>query len=96
MIDVYPIGIDPKELLNLIESPKIQQRIQELRKSFAGKKIIVARDRLEKSNGKSILFFPYLFFSYHPRRCTSKIGCSRAPFGYTAKLAWQFGLPPNL
>ena len=53
-VDVYPIGIDPKELLSLAQSPSIQQRVQELKKSFAGKKIIVARDRLEKSNGISL------------------------------------------
>lgn len=51
---MYPIGIDPKELLALAQSPGIQQRVQELKKSFAGKKIIVARDRLEKSNGTSL------------------------------------------
>lgn len=51
MIDVYPIGIDPKELLTLSQSAPIQERVKELKKNFAGKKIIVARDRLEKSNG---------------------------------------------
>jgi trehalose 6-phosphate synthase/phosphatase len=51
VVDVYPIGIDPKELLDVVHSEDVQRRISELKKSFAGKKIIIARDRMEKSNG---------------------------------------------
>lgn len=60
MVDVYPIGIDAKDLLSFTQSPAIQKRVQELKKSFSGKKIIIARDRLEKSNGTliNLLYFP--------------------------------------
>lgn len=57
-MDVYPIGIDPKELLDMVDTVEVQNRIMELKKSFSGKKIIIARDRMEKSNGM-ILFVLY-------------------------------------
>lgn len=51
IVDVYPIGIDPDELVNRLALPEVKQNVDDLRKVYDGKKIIIARDRAEKNNG---------------------------------------------
>jgi trehalose-6-phosphate synthase len=47
IVDIFPVGIDPSVLERLREDPAVKRRAEELRSTFAGKKIITGRDRLD-------------------------------------------------
>jgi trehalose 6-phosphate synthase/phosphatase len=51
-VDVFPIGIDAREVQKLAYGdPVIEEKIAGIRKLYAGKKIIVGRDRLDPVRG---------------------------------------------
>ncbi|KAL4951323.1 glycosyltransferase family 20-domain-containing protein [Aspergillus filifer] len=51
-VDVFPIGIDAEAIQKLaFDSPTVEQAVVGLRKLYAGKKIIVGRDRLDSARG---------------------------------------------
>ena len=47
----FPIGIEPSEFKERLESPETQSEIAKLQKQFEGKKIIVGVDRLDYIKG---------------------------------------------
>ena len=40
-IGVFPIGIDPDHVSEVCSKPQVQERIRELRETFAGRKILL-------------------------------------------------------
>lgn len=51
-VDVFPIGIDSQAIQNAaFGAPEIEKAVMGLRKLYAGKKIIVGRDRLDSVRG---------------------------------------------
>ncbi|KAL4924670.1 putative alpha,alpha-trehalose-phosphate synthase subunit Tps2 [Aspergillus undulatus] len=51
-VDVFPIGIDAEAIQRLaFDSPDTEKAVVGLRKLYAGKKIIVGRDRLDSARG---------------------------------------------
>eukprot|EP01114_Cavostelium_apophysatum_P012724 TRINITY_DN2911_c0_g1_i2.p1 TRINITY_DN2911_c0_g1~~TRINITY_DN2911_c0_g1_i2.p1 ORF type:complete len:739 (+),score=199.31 TRINITY_DN2911_c0_g1_i2:157-2373(+) len=50
-VEVEPVGIDSMRFQTALDSPEVQLKIQELTETFAGKKIVVARDPLEYIQG---------------------------------------------
>ncbi|KYR01904.1 glycosyltransferase [Tieghemostelium lacteum] len=50
-LQVSPIGVDYSDLINTLNLPIVTQRVQKLKEIFQGKKIIIARDRLDQIEG---------------------------------------------
>lgn len=50
-VGVFPIGIDVKKVESLAFSPEVDEKVKALKKMYAGKKIIVGRDRLDSVRG---------------------------------------------
>lgn len=50
-VGVFPIGIDFKKVLSMAFCPAVDEKVKALRKMYAGKKIIVGRDRLDSVRG---------------------------------------------
>lgn len=50
-VGVFPIGIDPSVFEKCLASEKTQQRIKELKHTFAGKKVLIGVDRLDYIKG---------------------------------------------
>jgi len=50
-VEVDPVGINPRECADTLAKGDVQERIEQLRKLFEGKKIIVSRDRVEYTKG---------------------------------------------
>ena len=51
-VDIFPAGIDVKRVMKAaFGTPDIEQTVAKLRKQYAGKKIIVGRDRLDTLHG---------------------------------------------
>lgn len=50
-VGVHPIGIDAKKVEAMAFCPQVDEKVQALRKMYAGKKIIVGRDRLDSVRG---------------------------------------------
>lgn len=50
-IDVAPVGIEPKNYIKVLESEDTKNQIESLKKRFEGKKVIIARDRMEYIQG---------------------------------------------
>lgn len=50
-VDIFPVGIDPEGLENVLATERVRKRIEELKKTFAGHKILVGRDRLDPIKG---------------------------------------------
>lgn len=50
-VGVYPIGIDAKKVESLAFCPAVDEKVKALKKLYAGKKIIVGRDRLDSVRG---------------------------------------------
>ena len=50
-IEIFPIGIDLKRVESLRLSPSVTQKIDSIRKLFAGKKVIIGRDKLDHIKG---------------------------------------------
>ncbi|DAZ96531.1 TPA: hypothetical protein N0F65_011208 [Lagenidium giganteum] len=50
-VGVYPIGIDPEHFEEILEMEVTQNRIKELSKTFAGRKIIIGVDRMDYIKG---------------------------------------------
>ncbi|KAL5122026.1 Trehalose-6-P synthase/phosphatase complex subunit [Pleosporales sp. CAS-2024a] len=63
-----PIGIDPKALATAREEPDVKQWIQTMQKRYEGKKVIVARDKLDSIRGvrQKLLAFE-LFLNKNPQ-----------------------------
>lgn len=64
----YPIGIDPKALALARANPEVQQWIEALQQRYAGKRLIVARDKLDNIRGvrQKLLAFE-LFLNKYPQ-----------------------------
>eukprot|EP01132_Coremiostelium_polycephalum_P002771 gene2771-3445_t len=50
-LQVYPIGVDYTDFVNNLNLPIVSNRVQKLREIFKGKRVIVARDRLDQIEG---------------------------------------------
>ncbi len=50
-LEVMPIGIDPGELTEMMRTPEARKELTELERTHAGKRIIVAVDRLDYTKG---------------------------------------------
>jgi trehalose 6-phosphate synthase/phosphatase len=50
-VDIFPAGIDPDVLEHTMEQPQVKKRVEELKKMFEGKKILMGRDRLDTIKG---------------------------------------------
>ncbi|ROV98446.1 hypothetical protein VPNG_08506 [Cytospora leucostoma] len=50
-LGVFPIGIDADKVTSMAFCPEVDKRVKALRKMYAGKKIIVGRDRLDSVRG---------------------------------------------
>lgn len=50
-VGVHPIGIDAKKVESMAFCPAVNEKVKALRKMYAGKKIIVGRDRLDSVRG---------------------------------------------
>lgn len=50
-VGVFPIGIDATKVATIAYQDSVTKNVQELKKKFAGKKIIVGRDRLDSVRG---------------------------------------------
>lgn len=48
---VFPIGIDPDHILQILQRPAVHARIQELTATFAGRKVLLGVDRLDYIKG---------------------------------------------
>jgi len=49
--EVIPVGINPDQFIECLKLESVQQRIEELKERYKGKKIIVSRDGMEYING---------------------------------------------
>ena len=67
-LEVLPIGIDPKEIRDLLRTPEARKEQTELERTFAGKRIIVGVDRLDYTKGipQKLLAFEELL-KEHPQ-----------------------------
>ncbi|RKP33840.1 glycosyltransferase family 20 protein, partial [Dimargaris cristalligena] len=50
-VGIYPIGIDPEVLKAKKNQPQVQEMAQFLREKYAGKKVIIGRDKLDHVKG---------------------------------------------
>ncbi|KAF3763929.1 family 20 glycosyltransferase [Cryphonectria parasitica EP155] len=50
-VGVFPIGIDAKKVESMAFCPAVDEKVKALRKLYAGKKLIVGRDRLDSVRG---------------------------------------------
>ncbi|CAF1926277.1 unnamed protein product [Brassica napus] len=50
-VAVFPIGIDPNRFIKACELPEVRQQMTELKKRFAGKRVILGVDRLDMIKG---------------------------------------------
>ncbi|KAM9976951.1 hypothetical protein ACTFIR_010800 [Dictyostelium discoideum] len=50
-LQVYPIGVDYNDFVKNLNLPEVTSRVESLRKIFKGKKVVVARDRLDQIEG---------------------------------------------
>ncbi len=50
-LEVLPIGIDPKEMRDLLRTPEARKEQTELERTFAGKRLVVGVDRLDYTKG---------------------------------------------
>ena len=50
-LEVLPIGIDPKEIRDMLRTPEARKEQTDLERTFAGKRIIVGVDRLDYTKG---------------------------------------------
>lgn len=50
-VGVFPIGIDAKKVESMAFCPSVDEKVLALKKMYAGKKIIVGRDRLDSVRG---------------------------------------------
>jgi trehalose 6-phosphate synthase/phosphatase len=66
-VGIYPIGIDISSLSKKIADPDVTQWVTKLREKYAGKKLIVARDKLDYIKGvrQKLLAFEQ-FLIRHP------------------------------
>jgi len=52
-VDIFPTGVDPQLLEDVLKQPHVQERVAALRRMFPGK-ILVGRDRLDPIKGISL------------------------------------------
>ncbi len=50
-LGVFPIGIDPEHITNILKRPAVHARIKELTETFAGRKVLLGVDRLDYIKG---------------------------------------------
>ena len=66
-VSVFPIGIDPEKFLNELQLPAVQKNISSHKKTFEGKKVILAVDRLDYIKGIPHRLRAFeLFLEQHP------------------------------
>eukprot|EP00943_MAST-04B_sp_MAST-4B-sp1_P004783 g4783.t1 len=67
---VHPIGIEPSHFQGILQRESTQNRIMDLKKQFAGKKILLGVDRLDYIKGMphKLLAFE-LFLRHYPEFC---------------------------
>lgn len=66
-VGTFPIGIDPSQFLENLETPKVQKRIEMLERRFKDVKVIVGVDRLDYIKGvPQKLHALEVFLSEHP------------------------------
>ena len=68
-VDVFPIGIDVEAVqTSAFSDPKVEDNIKALKQMYAGKKIIVGRDRLDTVRGVSQKLMAFeIFLDRYPR-----------------------------
>ncbi|KYQ99845.1 glycosyltransferase [Tieghemostelium lacteum] len=62
-VSAYAEGIDPREISKCLEFPQVRRRIQELKETFSGKKIIISKDHgeaMEATTRKLLAFEQFL------------------------------------
>ncbi|KAI5289719.1 hypothetical protein KEM54_003352 [Ascosphaera aggregata] len=67
-VGTFPIGIDPKSLEKRRRQSDVRQFISELKKKYEGKRLIVARDKLDNIRGVRQKLLAYeLFLNKYPK-----------------------------
>ena len=66
-VGAFPIGIDPEKFANGLQDPHVKRRIESLKKSFEGCKVIVGVDRLDYIKGVPQKLHAFeVFLTEHP------------------------------
>ncbi|OMH82072.1 Alpha,alpha-trehalose-phosphate synthase [UDP-forming] A [Zancudomyces culisetae] len=66
-VGTFPIGIDPELIIQEQRKPKVQKRLEEFKRQFEGKQVIVGVDRLDYIKGVPQKFLAYEnFLETHP------------------------------
>eukprot|EP00624_Nannochloropsis_granulata_P007881 evm.model.NODE_9905_length_21420_cov_21.470634.3 len=66
-LGVFPIGIDPEHITNILKRPTVHARIAELTETFGGRKVLLGVDRLDYIKGMPHkLLALELFLTRHP------------------------------
>ncbi|KAA8495657.1 Alpha,alpha-trehalose-phosphate synthase UDP-forming A [Porphyridium purpureum] len=73
-VGIFPIGIDPSSFIQALDSQAVKDRIQEVRKAYTGKRIILGVDRMDYIKGipHKIKAFERLLARY-PKYRASKV-----------------------
>ena len=67
-LGTFPIGIDPKRFIDALATDKVQAHMEEFRKQFAGKRVLLGIDRLDYIKGIAHkLHALELFFERNPQ-----------------------------
>lgn len=67
-VNTFPIGIDPKQLDQRRESPDVSEWIKKISEKYAGKRLIIARDKLDNIRGIRQKILAYeLFLNKYPQ-----------------------------
>lgn len=67
-VSKFPIGIDPSSLKKFLEGPTVAQWLSEIQERYAGKRLIVARDKLDHVRGVRQKLLAYeLFLNKYPQ-----------------------------
>ncbi|KAH8953132.1 hypothetical protein BDL97_08G007600 [Sphagnum fallax] len=66
-VSAFPIGIDPERFIQALETDQVKLHIKELRRFFAGRKVMLGVDRLDMIKGipQKLLAFE-MFLEKHP------------------------------
>jgi trehalose 6-phosphate synthase complex regulatory subunit len=67
-VNTFPLGIDPKQMDERRDAPDVAQWIKIISEKYAGKRIIMARDKLDKVRGVRQKILAYeLFLNKYPQ-----------------------------
>lgn len=50
-VSAFPIGIDPERFMHALENEEVRMHIEELKRRFAGRKVMLGVDRLDMIKG---------------------------------------------